>query len=75
MTIIDEMIKKIYCDGLAENQNRFETNKQKLMEMIVLPKRFPREGDSEGELMCAGFNQYREIVLALFEELEKEKQG
>jgi len=34
-----------------------------LKELVVLPERFPNAGDKQSELMCAGFNEYRRLIL------------
>ena len=34
---------------------------------FVFPERKPRPGDREGELLCAGFNEYRRLVIESLE--------
>ena len=40
---------------------------------FILPERFPPPGDKDSELMCAGFNEYRRILLEKIESQNDQK--
>lgn len=39
-----------------------------IVNKYVLPKRFPKAGDTESELMCTGFNEYRRLIIKKIED-------
>lgn len=47
-------------------KKKLKTNK---LMRFVLPERIPPVGDKKSELMCAGFNEYRNLVIEIIESL------
>ena len=36
-----------------------------IRELVILPERFPKAGDTKSSYMCAGFNEYRNILIEM----------
>lgn len=40
--------------------------------LLIFPERHPVEGDKQSALMCAGFNEYRRMIIEKLKQLNKD---